>query len=97
MESHGRQLPGDPSITGRRIGIDPKPKAKIKVSIPVRLGGYTGQRDAWEEYERDFVVSFSGDEIVLESAGPRAQRITFSHDALREALRALGRTQPAYR
>lgn len=79
MEDHGRGV---------------YPSVKIKVSIPVKVGGYTGQRDAWEEFERDFVVRGDFSEVVLEDEhGSVKRKITFSLNDLQAALRALGLQQ----
>lgn len=71
-----------------------KAKTKITVSIPVKVGGYTGQRDNWEEIERDFVVTFNDDDTVSlqDSSGVR-RKITFDPEALQEALGILGKSK----
>jgi hypothetical protein len=61
----------------------------IKVSIPVELGGYTGQLDRWESLTRDYIVSIDDDSRVkLEDASPGVRRtIWFDLDDLNEAIR----------
>lgn len=58
----------------------------IEVSIPVKLGGYTGQRDQWEEGEHNYTVKYGVGTVTLESAGSVQQRITFQLDDLNEAI-----------
>jgi hypothetical protein len=64
----------------------------IKISIPVTVGGYTGQRDQWEEGERDYYVRLIDGKVVLEEAnGAFHRKITFSNNELLGALGALNR------
>lgn len=58
----------------------------IEVSIPVKLGGYTGQRDAWEEGEHSYVVSYGIGTVTLQSSGSVQRKITFQLDDLIEAI-----------
>lgn len=70
-------------------------RVNIKVSIPVSVGGYTGQRDAWEERERNYDVSVEDDKVVLEeSAGTIKRKVKFAKADLDAALRALNQLQP---
>jgi hypothetical protein len=58
---------------------------KVTVAIPVKVGGYTGQRDAWEESERDHAVTVEGDTVTLE--GDTKRKVSFSLAALNESVR----------
>lgn len=60
----------------------------IDVSIPVRVGGYTGQRDQWEEFERHYSVCIpDGELVVLEDRSPGlGRKITFSLQELQTAI-----------
>jgi hypothetical protein len=65
----------------------------IKVSIPVTVGGYTGQRDAWEGLERDFVVSYDIDTDTLclqDERSPTQTRIELPWPELQHALEVVG-------
>jgi hypothetical protein len=59
----------------------------ITVSIPVTLGGYTGQRDQWEEHTYNCEVTIDGDNIVLQSKGSFSRKFTLSQSQLEEAVR----------
>jgi hypothetical protein len=75
-----------------RATLGPLPgggKAVLRVSIPVKLGGYTGQRDLWEEIERDYNVSLDGDSVVLHDTGTAGRKITFDRVGLEAALAVL--------
>jgi hypothetical protein len=63
--------------------------AAVKVSIPVRLGGYTGQRDAWEELQHDWTVRIVGDNIVLLEAATPQHKIEIPRAGLESALKIL--------
>ena len=64
---------------------------KIKVMIPVKIGGYTGQRDQWQEFEHDFVVEGDYNEVTLtETQSIPGTKITLSVNDLQAALRAVG-------
>jgi hypothetical protein len=70
----------------------------VQVSIPVKLGGYTGQRDQWEEQESQWRVSGDRAEVVLEEQrGQLGRRLTFSINDLEAALRFMGQTKPVMR
>lgn len=70
-------------------------KTKITVSIPVKVGGYTGQRDEWQEFERDHVVTRNPDGTVsLQESGSGRSKITFDPEALTEALGILRQQRP---
>lgn len=59
----------------------------ISVSIPVEIGGYTGQRDQWESSTHDYAVAIEDDErIVLESNGYSSRKIWFDLDDLLKAV-----------
>lgn len=64
-------------------------KAALRVSIPVKLGGNTGQRDQWEEFERDYAVTLDGDNVVLHDTGLRGRIIRFDRRGLEAALAIL--------
>lgn len=59
----------------------------IQVSIPVKLGGYTGQRDQWEESESNYMVKYGIGLVMLESNGPTKRKISFQLDDLEEAIK----------
>lgn len=97
MEEHGRGAAWEQARfgaqTGRMSCASPnlsnpsKAKTKITVSIPVKVGGYTGQRDQWEETERDYVVTLGDDGTVsLQAQDGVRRKITFDPEALQEAL-----------
>jgi hypothetical protein len=66
----------------------PRGGAAVKVSIPVRVGGYTGQRDAWEEIQRDYTVSIVDESIVLIDYTSSVQRkIELPREGLESALK----------
>jgi len=58
----------------------------IEVSIPVKIGGYTGQRDAWEEGTQNYTVKYGVGVVTLESASTVKRKITFQLDDLNEAI-----------
>jgi hypothetical protein len=59
----------------------------IKVSIPVEQGGYTGQREQWEQRTGDYYVDIEDDErIVLESTHPVGSKIWIDLDELTKAV-----------
>lgn len=58
----------------------------VKVNIPVKLGGYTGQREQWEEHESDYEVGRDGDVITLQGTGYGKRKITFLRSDLERAL-----------
>lgn len=60
----------------------------IKVSIPVEIGGYTGQRDAWESFTRDHVVSLEDDgRVKLEGPAFYSRKtVWFDLQELEEAV-----------
>ena len=60
----------------------------IKVSIPVTLGGYTGQRDQWEEGLNDYAVTFDPytKMVALKAEGSVQRKIVFSFDDLKKAV-----------
>lgn len=64
-------------------------KAVLRVSIPVKVGGYTGQRDQWTEHEQDYNVSLDGDKVVLHNTGHDGRKITFDRAGLDAALNVL--------
>lgn len=47
--------------------VRPDPDPKITVSIPVRLGGYTGQREQWESRTKEHSVKIESDEDTGEA------------------------------
>lgn len=75
--------------------IEQKTKVNIKVLIPVTKGGYTGQRDQWEQHETDHIVTVEDGTVTLE--GPSKSKITFARRDLDEALRILAAQQPVLR
>lgn len=89
MEAHGRAEP--------RIPTTAKPAVTIKVSIPVKIGGYTGQRDQWEEHTYDMVVTGDQQEVELQAQGSFHTKITLSPDAISAALKALNVHKPVTR
>jgi hypothetical protein len=86
------------ALTDTRSNNSPlRPSVRIKVSIPVSVGGYTGQRDAWEELERDYQVSTDGDKIVLTGSDSTKRTIKFDPRDLDAALRAINAHKPVMR
>ncbi len=73
--------------------INPQPvnQVKLKVLIPTKSGGYTGQRDEWEEYETDREVIVDGDMVTLKDPRPycKSESISFSMNDLQAAIKAL--------
>lgn len=70
----------------------------IKVMIPVTTGGYTGQRDAWEEGSGDRIVTYEDGIVTLSSMQPSGSIVRFKKADLDAALRALGMSPgPVYR
>jgi hypothetical protein len=68
------------------------PSVTIKVSIPVEIGGNTGQRDQWESHVYDMTVDIEDDErVVLESTGYSTRKIWFDLDDLKEAVDFINR------
>lgn len=59
----------------------------VKVSIPVEQGGYTGQREQWEQRTGDYYVDIEDDgRIVLQSTRPGGSKIWIDLDDLKEAV-----------
>lgn len=60
----------------------------IAVSIPVTLGGYTGQRDQWEQHAQDYKVTYDPELklVTLDSGGSIQRRISFNLEELTEAV-----------
>lgn len=60
----------------------------IKVSIPVEIGGFTGQRDQWESWQHDFNVDIEDDgRVVLEDSYPgRGRKVWFDLEELQKAV-----------
>jgi hypothetical protein len=58
----------------------------VKVSIPASLGGYTGQRDEWEEFENDWNVIVAGDTVTLQHTGSIGRTFKFQLSDLNEAV-----------
>ena len=58
----------------------------IKISIPVTVGGYTGQRDQWEEHTNDYNVAVKDGKVVLDSPGAFRRRITINLEELGQAV-----------
>lgn len=59
----------------------------IKVSIPVEVGGYTGQRDAWQSGTDDYTVSLEDDgRVKLVSQGYTKRTIWLDLDELKRAV-----------
>lgn len=79
-----------PMPEDRHISSDSR--VSIKVSIPVTVGGFTGQREQWEEGERDYTVSTEGGRLVLTASDPIGRTIKFNKADLDAALRALNIT-----
>lgn len=71
--------------------IEKNTKVMLPVSIPVSVGGYTGQREEWEEYERLFSVTVHDDKVVLSGRDNDGRQITFGRDDLNAALEVLAR------
>jgi hypothetical protein len=67
------------------------PRVALTVSIPVKMGGYTGQREDWEEVEREYKVSATPDTITLSGTYNPWYKITFDRAALQAALEVLAR------
>lgn len=84
-------------MPGAKINVTP-PEPKITVSIPVKIGGYTGQYDKWEEHEGEYAVSVVGDSVELsDRSGIPGREISFSRRALEKALQIVGGEQPVLR
>lgn len=61
---------------------------KIGVTIPVVLGGYTGQRDAWEAHTYDCRVSLDeGDMVTLTTPGGSKRIVQFDPSDLEKAIK----------
>lgn len=59
----------------------------IKLQIPVTIGGYTRQRDAWEEYEQEYEVEImDSTHIKLRGSGTIGRTIGFDLDELNLAV-----------
>ena len=70
----------------------------IKVMIPVTTGGYTGQRDAWEQRGTDQLVTYTEGIITIKSMDSTGRMVQFRKADLDAALRALGmHAGPVYR
>lgn len=68
-------------------------KPAITVSIDVTTGGYTGQRDQWEEHLQQYKVELhDGDMVVLTSHDDG--KISFHKDGLEAALKILEDYKP---
>jgi hypothetical protein len=75
-----------------------RPNVNVTISIPVKVGGYTGQRDAWEEYEREHRVVLTDEGTIYLKSGSDVQRqISFQRADLEAALRMVGGTKPVMR
>ena len=70
---------------------------RVTIAIPVKIGGYTGQREEWEEYERDHVVKVDGDDVTLEGQTDVRRKISFSKRDLYAAIKMLVGQEPVYR
>lgn len=103
--SHGASAGPCPALSGERCLVpscpsnnkpkeDPVPNkdtnVTIKVSIPVTLGGYTGQRDQWEEGTSDMTLSVKDGQVTFQSGGSVQTKIVFSAADFDAALRMLG-------
>lgn len=87
IEEHGRAADWEQERHFTPRSVPSKAKAKVTVSIPVTVGGYTGQRDNWEQLERDYTVTVNDDgTVTLESDQHVKRKITFDPEALQEAL-----------
>jgi hypothetical protein len=75
-----------------RATLGPLPgggSAVLRVSIPVKVGGFTGQRDQWEETERDFNVVIRADgKLIFKDVGDGTQ-ITIDRAGLAAAVAVL--------
>ncbi len=60
--------------------------ATVKISIPVRTMGYTGQRDQWESQAREFAVYYDGTKVRLVPSGYGVRGFEFSEAELKTAL-----------
>jgi hypothetical protein len=58
----------------------------IKVSIPVRTHGYTGQRDQFEQHTKDFAVKYDGETVRLAASGYGTTSFDFNEAELKQAL-----------
>jgi hypothetical protein len=76
-----------------RARLGPLPgggKAVLKVSIPVRMAGNTGQSGEWVQGgDTNYDVTFDGDFVVLRSDGADNRVIKFNRKGLEAALRIL--------
>lgn len=64
--------------------------AVLTVSIDVTLGGYTGQRDSWEQFTEPYKVSVDGDKVILAAYNTiPGRKITFDRRGLESALKIL--------
>jgi hypothetical protein len=68
-----------------------EPTVALTVSIPVTIGGYTGQRDQWEQTTRQFAVTVGddGQVILKESGGSFQTKVEFDRAGLEAALNVL--------
>lgn len=68
----------------------------VKVSIPVEVGGYTGQRDAWTAVTLDYNVEIEDDgRVVLEDSTTVGRKIWFDLEDLQKAIAFLQPPKPA--
>ena len=67
---------------------------KIKVTVPITIGGYTGQRDQWEEASHDMQVTGDRRNLILVGSGSFSRKIILSIDDLEAALAALDNLHP---
>lgn len=59
----------------------------IAVTISVLLGGYTGQRDQWEEHTYNATVALDeGGRVVLTTPGPTRRCVAFNPSDLEKAI-----------
>lgn len=75
----------------RPISNPSAPSVALTVSIPVKIGGYTGQRDEWEEstYEMMAVTVDDDGHVIFRGGGSLQRKVSFPRDALEAALRVL--------
>lgn len=82
-ERRSQMTPSNPSDASEE-------KAVVSVSIPVTIGGYTGQRDQWESLSRKMEVTLDGSNIVLREVGGVGRLVIIPRHGLESAIAVLG-------
>lgn len=77
-----------PDMTGtpRRIKPTPQPDPNITVAIPVKIGGYTGQRDQWETHTYQMSVTLSEDATLILQSSNGQHKLDIPWETLKRAV-----------